>query len=282
MTTHRGRGFTLIEILVVIAIIGLLSVVAYVNLASAREKARIASGLRLESQIDHALSVDIRKDLALDSESMTCTYDGIPRWCSEVKRGAGSGALYQPNNQTLVILQTNDCLRGNCVFLNGGYMFIPFEDTSIGDLFADGGAVSLWFKQTDAGQTSGERALVTKSFGLNNNGYSVAVNEGNQIAFSIGTSGINLFKWTTPPGSVLFGKWNHVAVVYNRNNVVNEPLIYVNGRLMLPTKEFSWDAAYNDSAFNMSFGSESSGGRYFYGQLDEIRVYSTDANFNEI
>lgn len=51
----HNKSFTLIEILVVIAIIGLLVSIVFVATKSAREKARIAKGLQFASSVHHAL-----------------------------------------------------------------------------------------------------------------------------------------------------------------------------------------------------------------------------------
>lgn len=51
----RQKGFTLIEMLVVVAIIGLLATIVLVSLQASREKARIAKGLQFSANIYHSL-----------------------------------------------------------------------------------------------------------------------------------------------------------------------------------------------------------------------------------
>jgi len=55
---HRKTGFTVIELLLVIAIIGLLAAVALTNLKGSGEKARLASAKNLHSSISHVLGSD--------------------------------------------------------------------------------------------------------------------------------------------------------------------------------------------------------------------------------
>jgi len=65
----KSTGFTLIEILVVIVIIGLLSSIVLVSTRGVREKARIAKSLNFSAQIYHALGDDIRGEWNFDEGS---------------------------------------------------------------------------------------------------------------------------------------------------------------------------------------------------------------------
>jgi len=57
MKKNKQKGFTLIEILVVIAIIGLLSTFAVIYLQSAREKAKVAKAKQAIDQIFKAIQI---------------------------------------------------------------------------------------------------------------------------------------------------------------------------------------------------------------------------------
>ena len=49
------NGFTLVELLVVISIIGLLSSIVLVSFSNSRDKARLAKSQQFDAQISHAL-----------------------------------------------------------------------------------------------------------------------------------------------------------------------------------------------------------------------------------
>lgn len=59
MRFRHSRGFTLIELLVVISIIGMLSSVVLASVQAARDKGRVAAGLKFATYNYHALGVDM-------------------------------------------------------------------------------------------------------------------------------------------------------------------------------------------------------------------------------
>lgn len=58
MRTNLRSGFTLVELLVVISIIGLLSSVVVSSIASARNRARVANGQTYSAQLYRGFSAD--------------------------------------------------------------------------------------------------------------------------------------------------------------------------------------------------------------------------------
>ena len=85
-TNARNRGFTLIEILVVMSIIGVLSSIITVSLNSARDKARDASRISQIHEIQSALDMYFVNHGSYPSNSYPLTFDdNIPHnWAAMI------------------------------------------------------------------------------------------------------------------------------------------------------------------------------------------------------
>lgn len=87
---NKKTGFTLMELLVVIAVIGILSGVVLQSLGSAREKSWNASRLSNIDQIDKAIQVYFTKN-------SVSTFPTTANWeCIGLSTGQCWGALYNP------------------------------------------------------------------------------------------------------------------------------------------------------------------------------------------
>ncbi len=64
----KNRAFTLIELLLVIAIIGLLTSIIVISVTSAREKARIAAGMQFGQNIKHSIGSELAGEWSFDND----------------------------------------------------------------------------------------------------------------------------------------------------------------------------------------------------------------------
>jgi prepilin-type N-terminal cleavage/methylation domain-containing protein len=100
-------GFTITELLVVVAVIAILVTIAFITLYSARDKARIARARQFEKAVDRALRIDIKTEILFEQLEP----DGDPLDTSGYKHTAtlSPGAT----------ISETDCLFGKCVHLDG-------------------------------------------------------------------------------------------------------------------------------------------------------------------
>jgi len=90
---HKQKGFTLIELIVVVAIIGLLASIVLASLGSARKNARIAAAQGSMRNLTTAmvLCLDEGNTFNLPTESNTGGSDVV---CSTVSGGTATDIIY--------------------------------------------------------------------------------------------------------------------------------------------------------------------------------------------
>lgn len=244
----NSRGFTLIELLVVIAIVGLLSSIVVASVSSAKDKAKVAAGLRFDSSVQNAIGDHLVANWTFDSVSGSTVFDS-----------AG-------NNDATIIgsVPMVDGVIGKAASFNGSANYINAGNPI--DLQITGNqTISFWMYPTDF---SSRRNPVAKAYG--GEGTFTLETSGN-LNYYYGTSGAN----TTPYYTYLahtgieLNKWTHILI---RRDLTNMKLMtYVNG---VKTKEVNLPGIYSSatpSSLNFLIGAGYVSP--FKGYIDEVRVY---------
>ena len=112
------------------------------------------------------------------------------------------------------------------------------------------------------------------------NDYSVYLNINNgRVAYIIGAGGAwcDAGAYTYPTNTfVKSGQWSHVGMVRNGANIK----IYINGALKFEKSHSCSPTTQTAQATNFGIGYTASSGRYFYGSIDDVRIWNTDRSAN--
>lgn len=229
------RGFTLTELLIVIAIIGLLGTLSIASFSSSKEKARIAGGQLISKTILDAVGDDAIGSWNFDECNGGIAYDasgtshngtlvGSPGWSSITPTNTGCSLAFDGSSD---------------------YISTSYNWSAVHNNFT----VSAWFKTT----STGDEVIVS-----NGNTHALRTNNGRAgscIASCIlGTKRID------------DGKWHFIAVTGDDSSI----RIYLDA-LSKPYATMS--ASTNVSIGQMSIGHCTFGGYNFKGYIDDVRIY---------
>ena len=244
----NSLGFTLVEVLVVISIIGILSSIVMVSINSAKEKAEIAKGKAFDSHISRVIGLSLLSKWSLENGEAEDQAEGG-------NNGDITGGVTEVAGITDNALQFNGT-DGLVEFDESFFVSTPTEFT-----------VSLWAKPSSI--PPDEDAVLFYS--TRNVEFMIGYSTDGKFFTSYKLSsliweGVSAEKNSSP------GKWYHVVASWSSSKVV----LYVNGSVVgqiVPTgSTFATTPSGNPAlaAFVRPTGTRN----YFEGILDGVSLYT--------
>jgi len=276
-TLFSSLGFTLAEILVVIAVIGLLSSIIFAITSGTREQGRIAKGLYFSQHLHNSLGSYAVGTWSFDEGFGTTANDtsgwgnngtlvNTPAW-----RCANEDSNHTPSGQ------------GCSLEFDGENDYVNLSVGNNLDMGTNDRTYEAWFKIN--GSYASARTLFASGAGgggLGNDGVWAYVNSNTSflIDFSDGTAS-RLNKTFSAGKSIHDGVWHHFAAVFDRDDFLDvyfDGVISSSGGLNISSQ--SGDV--NDN-YIQRLGAWASGGTYpFNGFVDEVRIYNTSLSLLQI
>lgn len=257
---RTNKGFTLVELLLVISIIGLLSSIVLASLNDAREKARIAKILQFDANIQHGIGDKTMTDISFNDGTYTDTSGNnsqisvfgtpLPSFVSGVSGIALSFPAGQTSSDYVQIMNSNT------------------EFATMGN--RDNYAVSFFFKTAEL-PPNFYRALTAakNSSGITCTWFIDLQNNGSVHAYI--WNGPNLY--SSSAINLADDKWHHVLFSRNYDEHVAE--LYIDGALadtrstVTTSENFSCGSGSRMTISNsMSFPNQS-----WLGLIDQFRIY---------
>ena len=250
MAKSFEQGFTLLELLIVIAIIGLLASVVMVQYPEAQDRARIAQAWSFSDGLRGALQMDMAGWWSLDG-------DAKDRW-TEQNHGTAYGTVVW-----------GEGIVNNALQLNGSNTYVRVPVSSALTSAALGYTVEVWVKpQVDGDYWTG----VVGKPGRN---YNFWLGSSNSPAGGFvhhrfhTTSGTNDSCPDTLVGSIPMDQWTHVVLTNNGSKCRT----YINGKV-LSERTFSATMVSNSSDLFIGRNLDGNNSNYFKGKIDEVRIYN--------
>jgi prepilin-type N-terminal cleavage/methylation domain-containing protein len=265
---NKINGFTLVELLVVIAVVGLLGSIIFAVTRGAGEQGRIAKGMYFSQHLHNSLGSYAAGIWTLDEGTGTAAND-ISGWENNgtIYNGTWRCATVDPNY--------TPSGQGCSLQFNGTSSTVTVTDNSS---LKPTNAITLegWFKTSNYAQT--DQTIVMKWEGYNFaylwNGslpYIWFELRGTDESTRALTSGDVIGNWP-----ITNNTWFHIAETYDGTYM----RVYVNGVLYQQKNVGTFTIKGTTS--NLNIGSYNASSRWMNGLIDEVRIYATSLTSAQI
>lgn len=251
---HHVRGFTLLELIVVIAIIGVLSVVILPSFTSSLAKSKAAKVIVFSTSLDKM-------------------YDSmIGRWDIDETSGTTVKDLSGNNNNGTISgsisfsTDTYSSSSGSSLSFNAsdGSVRVDIPGAAYNFIGTQPFSVSMWVKPSSTTQIAYGRFISTEAPGPTGGGFVISRTDiDNRVL--VGLWNVRVYQGVSSNTVLADGVWQHLVVVWN-GSVVK---IYHNGSLDKTGSPMSGPT--NNGNMPLSFGS---GNGTVIGLMDNIKIYN--------
>ncbi|MEA3344063.1 MAG: LamG-like jellyroll fold domain-containing protein [Patescibacteria group bacterium] len=261
----KEKSFTLIELLIVIAIIGLLSSIVFVSLKVARERAHIANSLAFGAQTYHALAAHMAGVWNFDEDSSPATT--AIDMSGNGNDGIINGATYECG--------THDTPNSEGCSLNfdGINDYVDCGDNaSLNDISGEL-TIQAWVYPRNTG--SDEYIVSNTGDDASQNGYELKINN-NKAEFSI---------WNSPQQDTITGtrditlnKWHHIVASFNGKKLE----LYLDGEIDHRTNSIIGSIG-TPASYHLTIGRIGENiDRTIDGLIASIRIYNRAVDFTQV
>lgn len=265
----RNKGFTIIELLVIISVIGLISSIALGNLSQARERARTAAGLQFDSSVRRAQGDTLTGAWNFNEGAGDTAFDSS----GNGRDGSVAGATYvSPGiNGT-----------GYALFFNGSENFVSGLANQAGD--NQNLTLSAWINPT---QNINSQDIFSSGYVACTN-YAVSLTSARiSVRNRFGSKYTTGTPESTGQANIPNNTWTHVATTFDDTG---QATTYINGQVSgsatdIPTTDCASDVWVIGGASIVSDPGDPSGisiGEAFYGMIDEVAVYDSSLTASEV
>lgn len=263
-STFKPDGFTIIELLVVVSIVGLIASVALANLQKTRDQAKVAAGKEFATSVEHALSVEAIGKWNFNEGGGNVAVDSS----GENHNGQIVGATYVPSD------------------LDAGYA-LAFDGNSYitGDSFPNPGdngklTIMAWIKP----QNIANRNTIFQIASNSCTSAEVAVDGGRVSVTTVTVTGgdaeaagpPDTETETSPDRPINNNVWQQIAFVFN-GPVVDT---YIDGQKAATLTRGTSSCTNNAWAIGSSVIGNL--GQGFVGIIDNVEVFNTDLTGSQV